>query len=101
VTTQTLSREHLAALSEEVGEGRTLLVYCMAFRGKATVFANLTLKKIPNAVLHSCEWGRDDYSLQVTALPAAPEPPPVEPRHDGQPRRQRPVEALPLFEARE
>jgi adenine-specific DNA-methyltransferase len=101
VTTQTLSRDHLAALSEEVGDGRTLLVYCMAFRGKVTAFANLTVKKIPNAVLHRCEWGRDDYSLQVAALPPAPEPPPAEAGRDGQPRRQRPVEALPLFEARD
>jgi adenine-specific DNA-methyltransferase len=101
VTTQTLSRDHLAALSEEVGEGRTLLVYCMAFRGNAAAFPNLTVKKIPNAVLHRCEWGRDDYSLQVAALPPAPEPPHVEPGRDGHPPRQRPVEALPLFEVRE
>jgi len=100
VTTQTLSRDHLAALSEEVGEERTLLVYCMAFRGKVTLFGNLTVKKIPNAVIDRCEWGRDDYSLQVAALPPVPEPPRTEPGQDGQPRRQRPVEALPLFETR-
>ena len=36
---------------------------------------NLTLKKIPNAVLARCEWGKDDYSLQVqNLLPAEPEP---------------------------
>jgi adenine-specific DNA-methyltransferase len=52
VTTQKLSRERLAALSEDVGEGRSLLVYCMAFRGNVSAFPNLTVKKIPNAVLH-------------------------------------------------
>ena len=31
------------------------------------------MKKIPNAVLHRCEWGHDDYSLQVANLPAAPD----------------------------
>lgn len=29
-------------------------------------FPNLTVKKIPQAVLARCEWGRDDYSLNVS-----------------------------------
>lgn len=68
VTTQTLSRDQLAALSEEVGDHRSLLVCCGAFRADAASFRNLTLKKIPNAVLNRCEWGRDDYSLQIASL---------------------------------
>jgi adenine-specific DNA-methyltransferase len=74
VTTQTLAREQLTALSEEVGEQRTLLVMCSAFRCKTDAFTNLTVKKIPNAMLHRCEWGHDDYSLQVENLPKAPPP---------------------------
>jgi adenine-specific DNA-methyltransferase len=72
VTTQTLGREQLALLSEEVGESRSLLVMCAAFRARADEFPNLTIKKIPNAVLAKCEWGHDDYSLQVENLPQAP-----------------------------
>lgn len=68
VTTQTLSVEQLEALSEEVGEGRTLLVCCSAFRCEVDRFPNLTLKKIPKMVLSRCEWGRDDYSLNVENL---------------------------------
>jgi adenine-specific DNA-methyltransferase len=97
VTTQKLSRDQLAALSEEVGEGRTLLVYCMAFRGNAGAFSNLTVKKIPNAVLHRCEWGRDDYSLQVAILPPAPEPEASEPVATAR-RPIESMEALPLFD---
>jgi adenine-specific DNA-methyltransferase len=77
VTTQTLTRDHLAALSDEVGKKRSLLVCCAAFRGKADAFPNLTLKKIPLAVLQKCEWGHDDYSLNVANLPQAPEPRPA------------------------
>lgn len=73
-TTQTLSRQQLEALSEEVGPNRSLLVCCSAFRGKAGDFPNLTLRKIPMAVLARCEWGKDDYSLNVANLPKAPEP---------------------------
>lgn len=68
VTTQNLSHEQLQFISEQVGDGRTLLICCSAFRAKSDAFANLTLKKIPQAVLHRCEWGRDDYSLNVNAL---------------------------------
>jgi len=74
VTTQTLTHERLAQISEDVGEERSLLICCGAFRSKASAFPNLTLKKIPNAVLNRCEFGRDDYSLRIASLPqAAPE----------------------------
>ena len=79
VTTQTLGPEELAALSEEVGEGRSLLILCAAFRGNADLWPNLTLRKIPNHIRSKCEWGHDDYSLNVANLPMAerePAPPP-------------------------
>ena len=37
-------------------------------------YDNLTMKKIPKAVLSRCEWGKDDYSLKVENLPKAPPP---------------------------
>jgi len=74
VTTQNLGHEQLAALSEDVGTNRTLLVLCSAFRADVNLFPNLTVRKIPNAVLSKCEWGHDDYSLQVENLPSAPKP---------------------------
>ncbi len=74
-TTQTLSRQQLESLSEDVGLNRTLMVCCSAFRAKAADFPNLTLRKIPMAVLARCEWGKDDYSLNVANLPQAPAPP--------------------------
>jgi adenine-specific DNA-methyltransferase len=76
VTTQTLSAEQLAALSDEVGAERSLLVCCGAYRGVSAAQAaerwpNLTLKKIPKMVKDRCEWGHDDYSLNVANLPMA------------------------------
>lgn len=58
---------------EEVGDERTLLVCCGAFHAKPGAFPNLTIQKIPKAVLDRCEWGRDDYSLRIASLPAAPD----------------------------
>ena len=54
-----------------MGTERSLLVLCTAFRGKGE-HPNLTVKKIPKQVLSRCEWGHDDYSLQVENLPKAP-----------------------------
>jgi adenine-specific DNA-methyltransferase len=85
VTTQTLTREQLAKLSDEVGDHRSLLICCAAFRGKADAFPNLTVKKIPSAVLAKCEWGHDDYSLNVANLPKAAPPPEPPPAHADQP----------------
>lgn len=75
VTTQKLTVDQLSQLSDEVGADRTLLVLCSAFRGKADRWPNLTVKKIPKAVLKRCEWGHDDYSLKVENLPKAPPKP--------------------------
>ena len=72
VTTQTLGFEQLRQLSEEVGPEHTLLVLCAAFRGPVETLSNLTVKKIPKQVLSRCEWGHDDYSLNVANLPQAP-----------------------------
>jgi len=72
VTTQSLTHEQLRAISEDVGEKRSLLICCKAFRSSnLDAFSNLTVKKIPQAVFRKCEWGKDDYSLNVANLPMA------------------------------
>ena len=62
VTTNSLTHEQLAAISDEVGPEQTLLICCKAFQGgNADAFRNLTIRKIPGAILDRCEWGKDDY----------------------------------------
>ncbi len=83
VTTTSLTHDQLQAISDSVGSDRTLLICCKAFQGtNADNLSNLTIRKIPGAVLDRCEWGKDDYSLKIEALPmmeyepdAQPEPP--------------------------
>jgi len=92
-TTQNLSSQQLQELSDEVGPDRSLLVLCAAFRGNPDSYANLTLKKIPKAVLAKCEWGHDDYSLKIENLPKAPEstsPTPVNAGRKAKPRSTEP-----------
>ena len=69
VTTQMMTKEMLTKLSDEVGPNRSLLICCGAFRCDVAQFENLTVKKIPTAVLKKCEWGHDDYSLEIRNLP--------------------------------
>ena len=72
VTTNSLTHDQLKAISEEVGPDRSLLICCRAFQGAHVAdFSNLTISKIPSAILDRCEWGRDDYSLKIAALPMA------------------------------
>jgi adenine-specific DNA-methyltransferase len=76
VTTQALSAEQLERISEEVGPKRSLLICCGAFKVKDPErFTNLTLKKLPKAVLDKAEWDKDDYSLQISQLPLVEEEP--------------------------
>jgi adenine-specific DNA-methyltransferase len=70
VTTASLTHVQLRALSDEVGPGRSLLICCTAFEGDHVGdLTNLTIRKIPGAVLDRCEWGKDDYSLKIESLP--------------------------------
>lgn len=71
VTTQSLTHEACRKISEDVGPDRSLLICCKAYSANAESFENLTLVKIPTAILSKCEWGRDDYSLNIANLPFA------------------------------
>jgi adenine-specific DNA-methyltransferase len=100
VTTQTLTREQLQKLRDDVGENRSLLICCSAFRVKdISQFPNLTIKKIPKMVLNRCEWGRDDYSLEIKNLPEAPPRREVDPVSPSNGRRKTANGSMNLFEA--
>lgn len=70
ITTAGLTHDQLKAISHDVGPDRTLLICCKAFNARLDDFENLTVKKIPHAILNRCEWGRDDYSLEIASLPS-------------------------------
>lgn len=77
VTTQHLTAQMLQKLSDDVGDSCTLLICCGSFDGKKDSYSNLTIKKIPKAILKKCEWNHDDYSLEIKNLPmSAPDPQP-------------------------
>ncbi|MGE0047277.1 MAG: site-specific DNA-methyltransferase, partial [Hyphomonadaceae bacterium] len=72
VTTSALTHEQLKKISDLVGTERTLLICCRAFQGaRVKQMPNLTVVKIPHAILSRCEWGKDDYSMGLSTLETA------------------------------
>lgn len=88
VTTQSLTYDACAKIAHDVGPDRSLLICCKAYDEGADAFENLTMVKIPTSILQKCEWGRDDYSLNIQNLPMA---------EDDEEDAQTPVDGLPLF----
>lgn len=78
VTTGSLAYEQLKVISEEVGTERTLLICCKAFMTEGADFPNLTLVKIPRAILSKCEWDQDDYSFTLNVLSDTEQPDDIE-----------------------
>lgn len=69
-TTQFMTVEALSAIHDTMAEGETLLICCTAFQKECKqAFANITIKKIPQMLLGRCEFGKDDYSLNIIELP--------------------------------
>ena len=63
-TTMSMQETSLGALAEEVGDNN-LLICCSAFRGNTNAYPNISVKKIPAAILKKCEWGATGYPFQL------------------------------------
>ena len=63
-TTDNMQEGSLARIAEEVGDNN-LLICCSAFTGNSKLYPNITVKKIPTAILKKCEWGREGYPLNL------------------------------------
>ena len=69
-TTQFMTVEALSAIHNTMAEGETLLICCTAFQKECKqAFSNITIKNIPQMLLGRCEFGKDDYSLNIIELP--------------------------------
>ncbi len=79
-TTNFLSAELLNKIHAEMQPDESLLICCKAhFDGADDRYANITVKKIPGMLLGRCEFGRDDYSLNIIDMPRDPDEPDFEP----------------------
>ena len=59
-----MQESSLDKLASEIGDNN-LLICCSAFIGNSSAYPNITVKKIPSAILKKCEWGREGYPLNL------------------------------------
>lgn len=70
VTTQYLTVSMLDALAKEVDSFDRLLICASAFDiGLNKRYDNITVKKIPQSILRKCEYGVDNYNLNIVEVP--------------------------------
>ena len=75
-TTTFVTVEYLDKVHEEMKPEETLLICCKAFQEACeSRFTNINIKKIPQMLLGRCEFGKDDYSLNIVNVPLENEPP--------------------------
>jgi adenine-specific DNA-methyltransferase len=88
VTTQLLDKIH-----EEMKSDESLLICCKSYqKGCDGKYANITIKKIPKMLLGKCEFGKEDYSLNIVNMPTDPDAPefkPVGPPEEKKIKRQK------------
>lgn len=69
-TTQFVTAETLDQIHDEMQQGESLLICCKSYqKGCKGKYSNITIKKIPQMLLGRCEFGRDDYSLNIVNMP--------------------------------
>ena len=74
VTTQYLTGSMLDSLAKEVDAFESLLICAPAFDvGLNKRYDNITVKKIPQSVLDKCEYGVDNYNLNIVEVPECDE----------------------------
>lgn len=74
VTTQYLTANMLDSLAKEVDAFESLLICAPAFDvGLNKRYDNITVKKIPQSVLDKCEYGVDNYNLNIVEVPECDE----------------------------
>lgn len=74
VTTQYLTAAMLDSLAKEVDAFESLLICAPAFDiGLNKRYDNITVKKIPQSVLDKCEYGVENYNLNIVEVPECDE----------------------------
>ncbi len=84
-TTNFVTVEFLDKIYEEMQPDESLLICCKSFsKACESRYLNITVRKIPKMLLGRCEFGKEDYSLNIVNMPVdesldmnEPQPDPV------------------------
>ena len=73
-TTSHVTADYLASIHSEMQDDEYLVIACKTYdSGIEKLFKNITVKKIPQVLLGRCEFGKDDYSLNIVNMPTMEE----------------------------
>lgn len=73
-TTTHLTRQKLDRIHQDMRSDESLLICCKSHFEKAgNQYRNITVKKIPAMLLGRCEFGKEDYSLNIVDMPRDPD----------------------------
>jgi adenine-specific DNA-methyltransferase len=69
-TTNFVTVQMLDKIYDEMKHSESLLICCRSFSKACDGrHSNITVKKIPNMLLGRCEFGKNDYSLNIVSMP--------------------------------
>ncbi len=70
VTTRHIDVNFLSGIHESMEDGEFLIIACKSYDQKAEYqFSNIKVKKIPQMLLEKCEFGKEDYNLNIVNPP--------------------------------
>jgi adenine-specific DNA-methyltransferase len=92
-TTQFVTVELLDKIYEQMQEGESLLICCKAFQEACEhKYPAINIRKIPVMLLGRCEFGKNDYSLNIINMPREEEEEPFIPAVQKMPPQPSPEE---------
>ena len=69
-TTAHITAEYLSSIESEMQDGEYLIIACRSYdSGADKLFKNIKVKKIPQVLLDRCEFGKDNYNLNIIDVP--------------------------------
>lgn len=73
-TTSHVTADYLSSIHSEMQDDEYLVIACKTYdSGIEKLFKNITVKKIPQVLLGRCEFGKNDYSLNIVDMPSMEE----------------------------
>ena len=70
VTTRHLTSAFLDSIKDSMENGEYLIIACRSYdAGLEKAYGNITIKKIPQMLLSRCEFGRENYNLNIVHPP--------------------------------
>lgn len=92
-TTQMVTAALLDRIVEEMKPDESLLICCKSYQKACdNKYTNISIKKIPNMLLGRCEFGKEDYSLNIIDMPNDEDEPdfvPVGPEDEKKPKKKK------------